>query len=162
MFTECRQFLIDRLKESGIRMEPITSMKKLRIYGDSHVGAVLFDEEDLSRNGSKRIYEDQSGVNRKRQKVFDRNIRFSVIIGEYQADRAEQIYETFLSKLRQGLMVDGNYISVEPVKTDWVESDDSILKAKMGVRVQVECSGGVYIETVLTDIQEKQLDIQVN
>ena len=45
MYAKCREYLIDRLRASGIQMEPITSLKKLQLYRNSHVGAVLFDEE---------------------------------------------------------------------------------------------------------------------
>ena len=47
MYAKCREYLIDRLRASGIQMEPITSLKKLQLYRNSHVGAVLFDEETL-------------------------------------------------------------------------------------------------------------------
>ena len=54
MFVQCQQFLKDALKEAGIHTPPITSLKKLTLYTDSHVGAILFDSETLNRSGSKR------------------------------------------------------------------------------------------------------------
>ncbi|MDR2024027.1 MAG: SON protein [Hungatella sp.] len=160
MFYECRKFLIDKLKESGIRMEPITSTKKLNTYTDSHVGAVLFHEENLNRNGSKRLYEDQTGAARRRRKIFDRNLSFGVVIGEYDPQKAEIIYEEFLRNLGSGLYIDGNFIYAEPSDAEWAEGEDSILKAKIAVQLKVTFSGGVYRDTDYLDIGGKQLDIK--
>lgn len=161
MFFECRKYLIDKLKDSGIHMEPITSSKKLNIYQDSHVGAVLFHEENLSRNGSKKSFKDQTGASGKRQKVFDRNLSFDVVIGEYDPQKAEIIYEEFLRSLERGLYVDGNYIDVEPSDAEWAESDDSILKAKIAVQLRVTFFSGVYKDKDYLNISGKQLDIVV-
>ena len=161
MFYECRKYLIDKLKESGIHMEPITSSKKLNIYQDSHVGAVLFHEENLSRNGSKKLYEDQAGATRKRRKVFDRDLSFDVVIGEYDPQKVETIYQEFLRSLEKGLYVDGNYIAVEPSDAEWAEGEDSILKAKIAVQLKVTFSGGIYNEVDYINISGKQLELVV-
>ena len=55
MFVECQQFLKEALKEAGIRTPPITTMKQLKLCADSHIGAILFEEDTLTRSGSKRI-----------------------------------------------------------------------------------------------------------
>ena len=51
MFAECQQFLKEALKEAGIRTLPITTMKQLKLCADSHIGAILFEEETLTRSG---------------------------------------------------------------------------------------------------------------
>ena len=55
MFTKCQQFLKDALKDAGIHTPPITSLKKLALYTDSHVGAILFDQETSKRGGRSTI-----------------------------------------------------------------------------------------------------------
>ena len=90
MFVQCQQFLKDALKDAGIHTPPITSLKKLTLYTDSHVGAILFDEETLGRSGSKRIFRNERGDQQKRRKVYDRSMTFDVIIGEYTAERRRQ------------------------------------------------------------------------
>ena len=45
-------------------MEPITSLKKLQLYRNSHVRAILFDEETLERDGSRRVLKTRTGTRR--------------------------------------------------------------------------------------------------
>ncbi len=151
MFAECQQFLISALKTAGIRTPAITTMKRLRLCTDSHIGAVLFDQETLGRSGSKRIFKNERGEQQKRRKVFDRSLSFDVIIGEYTAAKAEGIYERFLETVERGLYVDGNFVAVELEGADWVEKEDSILKAQVAVQVKVRFDGGVYRDTGFID-----------
>ena len=159
MFIECQQFLKDALKEAGIRTPPITTMKQLKVFADSHVGAILFDDETLNRSGSKRIFRNERGDQQKRRRVYDRSITFDVIIGEYTAQAAEAIYEAFLLKLERGLYIDGNFTSAEIVGADWVEKEDSILKAQVAVQVKIKFDGGVYRDTDFVDVSGKELGI---
>lgn len=160
MFVQCQQFLKDALKEAGIRTPPITSLKKLVVYADSHVGAILFDQETLSRSGSKRIYRNERGDQQKRQRVYDRSMTFDVIIGEYSAEKAEAIYERFLDTVERGLYINGNFTSVEIEGADWVEKDDSILKAQVAVQVKVRFDGGVYRDTDYIGVKELGIAIE--
>lgn len=146
MYAECKQYLIGKLKATGIRTNPYTSHKALESCQESHVGAVLFAGEDLLRNGSKTIYKD-NGATRKRRKIFDRDITMSVIIGDYSDDRVEQIFERFVQLLDKGIEVDGNYVPIEPVAADWVDRDDSILRARVAVQIKVIFHGGIYRDT---------------
>ena len=162
MFTECQTFLIDALKAAGIRTTPITSLKKLNIYSESHVGAVLFEEETLSRSGSKTIYRNERGEQQKRRKVFDRSLVYNVVIGEYTAQKVEEIYEKFLSQISQNdFYIDGNYTALEVESADWVEKDDSILKAQVAVQIKIKFQGGVYRDTGYIDTSRKELGIRI-
>lgn len=161
MFAECQQFLKEAMKEAGIRTLPITTMKQLKLCADSHIGAILFEEETLTRSGSKRIYRNERGDQQKRRKVFDRSMTFDVIIGEYTAEKAEEIYERFLRTVERGLYIDGNFTGAEIEGADWVEKEDSILKAKVAVQVKVRFDGGVYRDTGYIDISEKDLGVQI-
>ncbi|WP_270815172.1 SON protein [Hungatella effluvii] len=162
MFEPCRKYLIDTLKDSGIHMEPITSMKRLQLYGNSHVGAVLFEDETLRRNGSKRNYVDQGGASRKRRRLFDRDLTFQVVIGEYDPIRLDEIYQEFLKRLGHGLYVDGNFIAAEPSDVDWVEEADSILKAKIALKVAVTFYGGIYKDSDRLNLGSKTLHIRAD
>lgn len=161
MFAECRKFLIEALKEAGIKTPPVTSMKKLNVYSESHVGAVLFEEEALSRSGSKTIYRNERGDQQKRRKVLDRSLTFEVIIGEYTAEKAEKIYEDFLLYIEGGFYIDGNFTETELLGADWVEKDDSILKAQVAVQVKVKFNGGMYRDTGYVDAKKKELAIRI-
>ena len=84
-----------------------------------------------------------------------------MIIGEYTAEKAEEIYERFLRTVERGLYIDGNFTGAEIEGADWVEKEDSILKAKVAVQVKVRFDGGVYRDTGYIDISEKDLGVQI-
>lgn len=154
LYTEAKKYLLDRLKEAGVKSKPHTTRKSLERSQDSHVGAVLFESEDIARNGSKTRYSDQTGAQKKRRKVFDRRIAFTVIIGDYTEDAVESMFERFLSGIGSGITVDGNFVPIEVEAADWVDSDDSILKAKVAVQIKIRFDGGVYRDTDFAKVSE--------
>lgn len=158
MFQQCKEYLLVKLKEAGLKTQPYTSLKKLRASQESHIGAVLFDEESFTRNGSKTIYKDERGDRKKRRKVFDRNLTFDIIIGEYTQDKAEELFESFLLCLDKGMMVNGNYVPIEPETAEWVDEDDSILKAKIAVQLKVRFEGGIYKDTGFANVKDVAVD----
>ena len=111
------------------------------------MGAVLFESEALSRNHSKTYFADQEGVKKKRRKIFDRKLTFSVVIGGYTDDEVEELFERFLASLDRGIYVGGNFVPVEAGEADWVNKDDSILKAQVAVEVRITFDGGLYKDT---------------
>jgi hypothetical protein len=147
LYGESKQYLIDKLKSAGLKSNPYTTEKALEKSQESHVGAVLFNSETIDRNGSKTRYRDEAGAQKKRRKVFDRDLSFSVIIGDYTDDAVEALFERFIGSLDRGIYVDGNFVPVEVEGADWVNKDDSILKAQVAVQVGITFKGGVYKDT---------------
>nr|DAP14047.1 MAG TPA: hypothetical protein [Caudoviricetes sp.] len=160
MFAECRQYLIDRLKASGMKTPPYTSMKRLSTASESHIAAVLFGKDTFARNGSKTIYQDDRGDRYKRRKVFDRELSFNVIIGDYEEDKVESTLEVFLRTLDAGIYVDGNFVPIEIEDAEWVEKDDSILRAKIAVNVKVTFNGGVYKDNGFAKVNAADVQIE--
>lgn len=158
MYAQCKQYLLTKLKDAGLRSTPYTSMKALEKSQESHLGAVLFENEAYLRNGSKTRYSDQTGATVKRRKVFDRNLTFTVTIGEYTDDKAEEILSQFLAVIDKGLYIDGNFTPIEIDGTDWVDKDDSILKSKVAVQVKITFYGGVYKETHFAKLKELEIE----
>lgn len=158
LYTDSKQYLLDKLKGAGIKSKPHTTQKALEKSQESHVGAVLFESENILRNGSKTIYKDQKGARKKRRKVFDRTLAFTVIIGDYNDEAVEAILEKFLASLDRGIYVDGNFIPIEVEGADWVDSDDSILKAKVAVQVKVNFLGGLYRDTDFAKVSELEVE----
>lgn len=152
MYMECRAHLMSALQTAGLRSKPFTSMKKLGATQEAHVGAVLFEKETFDRSGAKKHYSDQTGAQHKRSKVFSREATFSVIIGDPDPLKTEQMFEAFLGALSKGISIDGNYTSIEVDEAEWVEEDDSILKSKVAVNVKVRFVGGVYKDSDLTKL----------
>ena len=60
LYTESKQYLIDKLKAAGIKSKPFTTEKALEKSQESHIGAVLFERETFTRNGSKKRYRDEA------------------------------------------------------------------------------------------------------
>lgn len=156
MFNECRNYLIAQLKAAGIKTPIITSFKQLKASGESHIGAVLPEDELLSRSGSKTIYKDADGKHR-RTKVFDREIVFVVMIGDYDEIKCETIYENFVTGLDRGLAVDGNYTPIELEKTEWVVKADSLLQSKLAVQFPVRFLGGIYRDTDFAKVSKVEI-----
>lgn len=147
LYFECKQYLIGKLKQAGIKTRIYTSEKQLEKCSESHVGAVLFERESDARNGSKKRFRDQEGALHKRRRIFDRDITFSVVIGDYSDDAAETIFERFLASLDAGLYVDGNFTEIEVESSDWVDINDSVLRAKVAVQTVITFHGGLYRDT---------------
>lgn len=162
MYPECKQYLIQRLKAAGIKSNPYTSLKKLQLSKESHIGAVLLQNESIVRNGSKTIFIDAEGARHKRRKLFDRQLSFNVVIGDYTDEAVEAILERFLQSCDTGFYADGNYVSVTPVGVDWVEEDDSILKAQIAAEINVTFDGGVYRDTGFAPVNELEIEAVTN
>lgn len=147
LYTEAKQYLLNALKASGLKSNPYVSQKLLKKSQESHIGAVLFEREVYARNGSKKRYRDEEGAKHKRRKILDRALTFVVLIGDYSDDAVEAMLERFLAQLEHGIVVDGNYVPIELEGTEWVDTEDTLLKARVAVRVMVTFQGGLYRDT---------------
>lgn len=142
MYTECKDYLVQALKDAGLKA-PITSMKRLKTCSDIRLSAVLFQAEKLTKEKRKRIYQ-ADGVTNKRRKYYARELVFRVVIGEANDAVAEEIYERLLVSLQDGVYVHGNYVEVIAEDTEWYAEEDSILRAKCAVELTIRFIGGVY------------------
>ena len=98
LYKQSKEYLLEKLKAAGLKSKPYTTQKGLEKSQESHIGAVLFESETLLRNGSKTRYRDQEGAQKKRRKVFDRALTFTVIIGDYTDEAVESMFGAFLSR----------------------------------------------------------------
>lgn len=139
-----KNYLIKTLKESGIKSQVYTNMKKLKQGNEPHVGAVLRNGETFTRSVSKKVYTDQEGRRKRRVKLWNRSTSLHVVIADTSEEKVEEILENFLVNLKKGLDVNGNWTDIEVGDADWVEDGDSILKAKVAVQFDVTFEGGIY------------------
>lgn len=147
LYQESKQYLLEKLKGAGVKTKIYTTLKALEKSQESHLGAVLFESETFLRNGSKTRYKNQEGAQKKRRKVFDRALTFTVTIGDYTDEAVETMFEAFIGSFDSGIYVDGNFVPIEVVGANWVDKDDSILKAQVAVQVEITFNGGVYKDT---------------
>lgn len=153
MYSKCQEELIKTLVAAGAR-SPFTSSKKLSLSSESRLSAVLCEAEVLERAKANRFY-GKEDKRYQRQKIYARDITFSIVIGDYTYDKAEETYISFLQLLPDGISVDGNYVSIEPGDVQWMGEKDHILYSKVALQLKVTCHGGLYkdIETTrLTDV----------
>lgn len=139
-----KNYLIKTLKESGIKSQVYTNMKKLKQGNEPHVGAVLRNGETFTRSGSKKVYTDQEGRRKRRVKLWNRSTSLHVVIADTSEEKVEEILENFLVNLKKGVDVDGNWVNIIVGEADWVEEGDSILKAKIAVQFDITFEGGIY------------------
>lgn len=142
-----KEYLKECLQKAGIKNEVITTWKALQIKMDSHVGAVLREGQTITRNGSKRNFKDQDGVRCVRAKAYDVDTSFKVVIGEYTEEKCEEIFLAFLEALGNGIHIEGNYVDIEIGQVEWVEKEDSILKANIACQIPITFHGGIYRDT---------------
>lgn len=155
MYGECQAELIRALKAAGCEKEPFLSMKRMSSSAESRISAVLCENDHTERAGGKKFYTSETGKRQMRKKLYDRDITFTVVIGDFSQEKAEEIYENFLLELKEGIYVDGNYVSIEPSDAHWSNEKDHILYAKVAVQVMITCRGGLYRDygtAKLTDI----------
>lgn len=154
MIGECREYLTDKVIKAGIKTKIKTSMKDLKLSSESHIGAVLFEDDEFEKNFKRVIYTDELGNKKRRQKIFDRKTTFSVVIGEYEQNKCELIFANFLNFIDVGFYIDENYVEIELKKAKWFADGDTILKAKVAVQILIEFNGGIYKDTAFKKIND--------
>ena len=156
MFIQCRDALMECLRQCGATGNIHTSRKRLQASGESRVFAILSEDDGLAKNKNRRIYADAGGKHKRRQK-FERSLTFSVVIGEYSIEKVQELYDRFLHHIPPGIYVDGNYVDIEPTIADWMDDEDTIIRAKCAVQVKVVCKGGVYQDTDFAKLNDTDI-----
>lgn len=150
-----RNYLIENLRSAGIKSTVHTSMKKLKLSGETHLGAVLHNGDTFERIRTCRTYLDESGNKKARVTHLLRASSFNVVISDSDDEKCEQILNRFLIGIGDGLVIDGNWIDIEIGEAEWVEKDDSVLKAKIAVQVEI-----IFRKVrVYEDVDVKQIQI---
>lgn len=160
MYVACQKELIRALQAAGCVKQPFISMKKLLASSESRLSAVLSEDEAIERQKGKKFFTDENGKRLKRTKIFNRDITFTVVIGDYNNEAVEEIYEKFLKELADGIYLDGNYISIEPSDTEWNEEKDHILYSKVSMQVKITCHGGIYRDTDMVQVKDIDVDVR--
>ena len=144
-----KQYLTDILKEAGIKGKIYTSIKKLTLSNEYQTAAVLKVKEKLTRSGSRKKYTDQAGQRMQRCKLWDRESKLRVIIADTDEDKVEEVLTQFLKILDKGIVENRNWEGIDLDTVDWVEREDSLLKAKVAAQFDITFTGGVYVDKKL-------------
>lgn len=139
-----KNYLVEKLKESGIKSQIYTTMKKLKACSECHVGAVLRDGESFTRSNGKKKFSSENRT-MKRVRYYDRETKLKVIIADNNEENVESILEKFLISVGKGIEVNGDWVEIEVGDADWVEAGDSILKSKIAVELEIVFKGSLYV-----------------
>ncbi len=159
MYTECQAELVRALKAAGCEKEPFLSMKRMAASAESRISAVLCENDQVERTGGKKFYTSEEGKRRLRRKRYERDIVYTVVIGDFSQEKAEDTYEKFLLELKNGIYVDGNYVSINPSDSSWTAEKDHILYAKVAVQVKITCHGGLYQDADAGRVADVDIDV---
>lgn len=140
-----KEYLTNALKNGGINGRIYESLKELKMSHGNRYGGILRVSDKPTRSAHKKKFKDQSGVAKLRRCLYGCITTYNVIIAESTEEEAEKILYGFLSNLDRGYYDDdGNWVKVTPVATDWVDEDDSVMKAKVAIQVEVIFEYGIY------------------
>lgn len=148
-----KEYIEGVLKAAGFKGRIYTNMKELSTSNEVYIAAVLREGELFTHSGSKRIYEDQHGARMKRKKLFERETRLKVIIGDTNEEKCEETLVKFLEQIGKGTAVNRNWVDIAIGNVDWVEEKDSILKAKIALEIPLTFYGGIYKDIGMMDTQ---------
>ena len=75
-----------------------------------------------------------------------------VVIADTSEDKVETLLNNFLTGISKGFEVNGNWVDLELSDAEWLEEEDTILKAKITVEFDVTLKGGIYVDTDVVNI----------
>lgn len=142
-----KEFLEGALKAGGMTGRIYQSVGELKHAQGTFYGAVLRGKDTPTRSKSKKYFIDQEDCSMLRRRHYDCETEYNVIIAASTEQKAEEVLEGFLIALGKGFDDGkGNWVGIEPDETDWVDEDDSVLKAKVAVQVIIKCKYGIYTD----------------
>ncbi len=163
MISLYKEYLEQKLKESGVKSKVFKTLKDMKASGATHLGAVLFEDEKFEKDGSKKIYVEEDGTKVKRVKKFRRITKLSVVIGDYDETKCETTFNNFLKLIDEGIDDgEGNFVEIRILDCDWVDDKDSILRSKIAVQLMIEFVGGVYEDVSFVKVNEIEItDVEI-
>lgn len=140
-----KDYLEKALKNGGMKGRIYKSVKELKHAQGTHYGAVLRVKDNPARSTSMKKFVDQEGASKLRKKLYECETTYNIVIAAADEEEAEQILEGFLVRLEKGFYDErGNWIGVTPKETDWVDEEDSVMKSKVAIQMEVVFTYGIY------------------
>lgn len=148
-----KEYIKEVLKQSGIKSQIYTSMKKLKASNETHVAAILLDGETFERSNSKKKFVDEDGTIKVRKKLFQREIRLRVVISDNSEEKVEEIAEHFLKQVGTGFILNKNWVDIWIEEAEWLFEGDHILKGKAAVELKITLKHGIYQEEDMKQVE---------
>lgn len=112
---------------------------------------ILFQPEQMKEKQSKvKAWTDPQGNQYIRKQKYERLTVLEITFG----DRTEEAVEGYVVELLKKLDIgiddgEGNFTRIEPKQTKWF-TQESVLKAKAGVVLFIQFTGGIYTDTIVS------------
>lgn len=149
-----KEYLTGVLRGAGVKGTIYGSLKEMAADGGSHYAGILRGTDKPVRAKSKRTYVDKEGVTMAREKLYDVETVYTIVIAAQDEAGLEKLVEAFLRSITPGYDDGaGNWVSVELGAVDWVDEKDSILKAKLAVEIPVTIRYGLYDDVRLARME---------
>lgn len=153
-----KTYIEEILKKIGLSGRIYTSLKELKQYSGAELGGILASEEKFNRNGT-RAYVSKDDKECIRKKVWDRDTNILVVLAGKTETETDEIMVEFLKSIDSGIDdKNGNWVSIECQKGDWVEDMDSVLRNKMAIQLLITFKGGVYKDSEITKISNIKVE----
>lgn len=161
MIAECRAYLEQQLRIAmGNTTKIVQTFRELSINMESHIGSVLTDNESFTPCNIKAKTVDGSGL---ATKVYSRELRFTITMGEYTLEALEPMFEAFLRTLRRRLQLqDGSWVELSIGDAEWIFKEDNVLKSNISVVLPVTCSGGLWMPMQTRQLTDTKIEVEVD
>lgn len=155
------EYLKNALKKAGMRGNIHESLKSMTHDNGFHYAGILRSTDSPERAKSKKTFRDQQDVPMLRKKYFDVTCVYNVVICDRDEESLEDILENFMVNLGKGFDDgNGNWVGTDIGTADWVDEEDSVLKARLAVEIPITLHYGIY-EDVRTAKMPSGAEIQM-
>ena len=115
---------------------------------------ILYQPEQMKeKQGKAAVWKDSQGKSNLRKQKFERLTVLEITFGDKSEADVETHLVEFLKLLDTGIDDgEGNFVRIEPKQTKWL-TQESILKAKAGVVLFIQFTGGIYTDVSTTNAE---------
>lgn len=155
MIEELQKYFENLLKGAGSNLV-YTFEKDIKDTSPPKFAAIFPLVEELEKSKDKAIIKKSEESEVKRIEKFKRNTTFRLIIADINYKSAEKIYTNFLSEFSEFIKnEDGTYTGFEILKADWENTEDTILKSKILLSIEVLAKTSIYKDYEIKNVTWK-------
>lgn len=121
-----------------------TTTKEIEI-GASTFGAIIVNSEDIEKSNNSINFVNNNLKKIKRKEKFKRNINFQILIGDSNVNKIEERFTKILSEINEYIEDEkGNKSKITLSKAQWIDKDDTILKSKITLIIDISITESIY------------------
>jgi hypothetical protein len=155
MITTYKQYVKKLLTQIGFSPQNIHETEDAfgRLKSTPWVVTLYQPEQMKEKQGKAAMWKDEQGNVYLRKQKLERLTILEITFGDKSEADVETHLVEFLKLLDTGIDDgEGNFVRIEPKQTKWL-SRESVLKAKAGVVLFIQFTGGIYTDTAMTNAE---------